>query len=81
MTKDKKVTATKLKTMEQVQEALGVLAAEVVRLSEGQAATATLVQKMHGRVKLLTRLLDHLHAILERHGLVPPRPKEGFDVN
>ncbi|HEY1743735.1 MAG TPA: hypothetical protein VGG18_11260 [Granulicella sp.] len=72
---------TKLETLEQFREAVSVLATELVNLREMQVATAQLVQKMDLRIKMLTALTDHDHSVLEKHGMVPPRPKEDPLVN
>jgi hypothetical protein len=71
----------KLDTPEQVREAVAVLAAELLRLREMEVATARLVQGMDARIKLLTALVDHLRGVLEKHGMVPPRPRGVTNVN
>jgi hypothetical protein len=70
-----------LETAEDFREAISVLAREVVNLREMEVATARLVQGMDARITLLTKLVDQLRAILEKHGLVPPLPRESFNVN
>jgi hypothetical protein len=67
-------TAT-LATPEQIREAIGVLAAELVNLREMQTATAKLVQGMDTRIKAMTGLVDHHHTILTKLAGLPPRPK------
>jgi hypothetical protein len=74
-------TAVKLETVEDIREAFGVLAAELLSLREMEVATARLAQGMDARIKLLTALVDHLHGVLGKHGMVPPRPKGGSLAN
>jgi hypothetical protein len=71
----------KLETPEEIRAAIGLLASELVSLRDMQTATAQLVQKMDTRIKMLTALTDHDHGVLEKHGMVPPRPKEDPLVN
>jgi hypothetical protein len=74
-------TAVKLETPEDLREAFGVLAAELLNLREMELGTAKLAQGMDARIKLLTALVDSLRSVLERHGLVPPRPTGDLNVN
>jgi hypothetical protein len=67
----------KLETPEQLAEAVSVLARELVNLKEVQEAQGRLVMAMDLRIKMLTALTDHDHGVLEKHGMVPPRPPEG----
>jgi hypothetical protein len=78
---EKNVTVTKLDTIEQLSEAVGVLAAEVVRLNDVLLGTGRLAQGMDARITLLTKLVDQLRSILEKHGLVPPLPIGDLNVN
>ena len=71
---------TKLETFEQVQDAIGVLAAEVVRLGEVQQAQGKLIMNIDARIKALTALIDHLHDALTKLSGLPQRPR-CFDVN
>jgi hypothetical protein len=70
----------KLDTPEAIREALGVLATELLNLREMELATARLVQGMDARIKALTGLVDHDHAVLSKLAGLPPRTK-GFNVN
>ena len=80
MNEDENVTVV-LETPEDFREAIAVLAREVVNMKTMSVETARLVQKMDARNKLLTTLVDHLRAVLEKHGLVPPRPMGGSLAN
>lgn len=71
---------TKLETFEQVQDAIGVLAAEVVRLGEVQQAQGKLIMNIDARIKALTALIDHLHDALTKLAGLPQRPRY-VDVN
>jgi hypothetical protein len=71
----------KLETAEDFREAVAVLAQELVSLREMQATTAKLVQAMDARIRALTGLIDHHHAVLTKIAGLPPRPKRDFHVN
>jgi hypothetical protein len=71
----------KLETQEQIREAIGLLASELVNLREMQVATAQLVQAMDPRIRALTALLDHHHEVLTKVAGLPPRPKGDPLVN
>jgi hypothetical protein len=72
----------KLETVADIREAFGVLAAELVSLKAAQEATTKLVQAMDTRVRALTGLIDHHHAVLTKIAGLPPRPKgDVFNVN
>jgi hypothetical protein len=71
----------KLESPEQTREAIGVLATELVNLKELQVATAKLVEAMDPRIRALTVLLDHHHAVLTKVAGLPPRPKGDPNVN
>ena len=82
MNEEGNVTAeVKLETIEQLREAIGVLAREVLSVKSIPLATEKLVRGMDARIRTLTRLVDHLHNILEKNGMVPPLPTGGVDVN
>jgi hypothetical protein len=74
-------TVVKLETAEQIREAIGVLARELVSLKEMQVAQGGLLQAIDQRVKMLTALIDHDHNVLEKLGMVPPRPNGDPLVN
>jgi hypothetical protein len=65
----------KLETPEQLREAIGLLASELVKLRELQVATAKLVEAMDTRIRALTALVDHHHTVLTKFAGLPPRPK------
>jgi hypothetical protein len=71
----------KLETPEQIREAIGVLARELVNLKEVQTAQGKLVEAMDPRIRALTALLDHHHAVLTKLAGLPPRPKGDPNVN
>jgi hypothetical protein len=71
----------KLTTPEDFAEAVGVLAKGQIELETRVTALTQLVQGMDARIKLLTALLDSHHDVLERHRMVPPRPKGHINVN
>jgi hypothetical protein len=73
--------AAKLETPEHFREAVAVLAAELVSLREMQQGTAMLVQMMDTRIRALTGLIDHHHAVLTKIGGLPPRSKGGWNDN
>jgi hypothetical protein len=71
----------KIETPEDIREAFGVLAAELVNLKAVQEAQGKLLEGMDTRMVLITKLVDRLRAVLEAHGMVPPRPKGVSNVN
>jgi hypothetical protein len=74
--------AVKLETEEEFREAIGVLAAEVVRLKEVLEAQGELVRAMDARITTLTTLVDIQQATLEgrRAKLAGSKRGGGFDA-
>ncbi len=66
---------------EQLREGIGVIAAEVLRLTEVQKSQGELIINMDARLKLLSALIDHLHDALTKLAGSPQRPKGGSHVN
>jgi hypothetical protein len=71
----------KIETPEQIREAVGLLAAEVVRAEEVTKALGTLTAAMDLRIRALTALVDHHHEVLTKLAGLPPRPKGDPNVN
>ena len=71
----------KLRAIEDFREAISALAAELVRQNEVQVGTGKLVQKWMRESEWSRRSSTIDHGVLERHGMVPPRPKGGIRVN
>jgi hypothetical protein len=75
-------TAVKLESADELREAIGVLAAELVNLKQVQEAQGKLVQAMDTRIRAVTGLIDHHHDILTKLAGLPPRQKgDVFNVN
>lgn len=70
-----------LETTEQFSEAIGTLAQGEVELEARVKALTELVHAMDTRIKALTGLLDHHHAVLTKIAGLPPRPKGHLNVN
>lgn len=62
----------KLESADQFREAVGILAVEVVRLKEVQAAQGELLKRLDERLRLLVKATDAL--------VGPPKPSGGRDV-
>jgi hypothetical protein len=76
------VVNVKLETPEDFREAVGTLAQGQVELVARVTALTQLVQAMDTRLKALTGLVDHDHAVLTKMAGLPSRQKEDdFNAN
>jgi hypothetical protein len=71
----------KLETPEEIREAIGLLARELVNLKDVQTVQGKLLTAMDPRIRALTALVDHDHEVLTKLAGLPPRPKGDPNVN